>query len=131
MHHKRRSRRSDSNFDLNWDNTSRERKLPIEDGPSNGKKHSKKGCPRNKGGTHDIVSNPAYARPTTRPWWERRDSWNPWKCSKCGKEFYRRATKTVPKPIDDRDPAHWMSSNITNRLAGLPCSCSTCKESRG
>jgi hypothetical protein len=98
MHYKRRSRSKDSNYDIDWDSTSRERKLPVEDGPSNGKIRSKRTkpkkdkCPVN--GTHEWYKEWVeweHYYYTGLPGWRDCDtcSWDRWRYFYCAKHRER------------------------------------------
>lgn len=132
-------------------------KVPIlDDTPQIG--HRSKGsathCKRNKGGPHIIE---AWPRPslmvnrydeesgkfvrTQLPWWQRPYH-PPYRCSKCGKGFYRIPKRgAVMKPVETRvrriSLANWENEvkddhhdlyNIRSRLLDLPCQCKECNE---
>lgn len=103
----------------------------------------RKGCKRNKGGPHDIVHWPMDAlyeifwneekqRHDTRPIsWARRRYHPPYRCSKCGKGFYR-PNKAVRAAISEsHPPEHWAVNHIVERLHGgqKACTCKGCNPS--
>jgi hypothetical protein len=147
-HYKRRSRRSDSNYDLSWSSTNRERKLPIEDGVCNGKKRSSRACKRSKDGVHVIeyrsrpISWVRGADGYMRSVYDYRVPYNKygWFCVNCGKRFWieprhkarRKERVTTIRSFPKIDEAkklaevyadHWSEINIWYRLRGHECQC--------
>lgn len=121
-------------------------RVPVMDAPSNGPRRGGKGCKRNKGGNHVIVSwpsEPTYKlvlneetgryKPELIPWRYHP----PYRCEKCGKGFYsipkRRAVakssaQVAQREAEDLNPRdHWSLFNIRLRLLGLSCRCQDCK----
>lgn len=112
----------------------------------------KKGCKRNKGGAHTVEHWPSaptweyvwdderncYVQQAIS--WSRRSYHPPYRCSKCGKGFYRvpknsepraarpQGTYTVNWENEVRED-HWDLYNIRTRLLDLPCRCRTCNPS--